>query len=40
MGLKRDQFTKPEEALPQAISGDAAAEREQLADQFDHPGRF
>ena len=40
MGLKRDQFTKAEEALPQAISGDAAAEGEQLADQFDHPGRF
>ena len=40
MGLKRDQFAKPEEALPQAISGDAAADREQLADQFDHPGCF
>jgi hypothetical protein len=40
MGLKRDQFAKPKEALPQAISGDAAADREQLADQFDDPGCF
>jgi hypothetical protein len=39
MGLKRDHFTKPEEALPQAISRDAAAGG-LLADQLDHPGRF
>jgi hypothetical protein len=40
MGLKRDQFAKPEQAPSQAGAGDAAADWVKLADQFDYLIRF